>query len=102
MINEGYNSEGDLLYYPPDLRSKEIDEDYYEAPINVLPQSPTPATPATISSLTEDDIQNMAVKELKMELQKRGRPVSGKKVDLIARLLTAVSNSVPVCSTAVS
>ncbi len=102
MIDEGYDSEGDLLYYPPDLLSKEIDEDYYESPINVLPQTPTPAPPATKSSLTEDDIQNMAVKELKMELQKQGRPVSGKKVDLIARLLTAVSNSVPVSSTAVS
>ncbi len=33
-INEGYDSKGGLLYYPEDLLSKEIDEDYNESPVD--------------------------------------------------------------------
>ncbi len=84
------------MYYNPDLLSKEIDEDSDEVPTqddNILPQAPAPQT--AMPSLTEDNIIELGLKELKRELQMQRQLVSGNVADLVACLLTTVLNSVP-------
>ncbi len=104
-IDQGYDSEGEFMYYDPNLLSQEMDADYDEAPIqnnnNTLPQEPAP-TSALASSLTEDAVNKLGVRELKKELQMQGQPVSGKKADLVAWLKTAISKSVPVSDSVVT
>jgi hypothetical protein len=66
-----------------------------EAPIIFPTAVPAPA-PAEL--LTVEAVGGLGVKELKDELRKRGRAISGKKVDLVSRLNDAISSIVPVSS----
>ncbi len=95
-INEGYDSEGWLLYYPEDLLSKEIDKEYNESPMDNKDNNDGIGISLPQKSLTEVDIVKLGVKELKEELKKQGCPISGKKADLAACLTEATTPSLPV------
>eukprot|EP00956_Cyclotella_meneghiniana_P013141 scaffold18824_cov77-Cyclotella_meneghiniana.AAC.9 len=63
------------------------------------PTQPHAEEPTLTAALTEEAINQFIVAQLKDELKKRGRPLSGAKAVLIQRLTEAVNSNVPVSTT---
>ena len=91
---EGYDSEGNLPHFA-DVEEDDMEE-YEEAPI-IFPTAVSAPAPAA-ELLTVEALGGLGVKELKEELRKRGRAITGKKVDLVSRLKDAIASNVPVSS----
>lgn len=92
LNDDGYDSEGNLPHFA-DTENDDM-EDYDEAPIAPIA---TPA-PVPVALVTVEAVEKLSVKELKDELRKRGRSITGKKGELAARLVEAVAANVPVLS----
>ncbi len=88
-INEGYDSEDDLLYHSEELLRKEINEDYNKSPIDIGNTLGAVMVIPPQKSLM-DEIAKLVLKELKQELKKQGHCINGKKVDLCACLMEAI------------
>ena len=90
--DEGYDSEGNLPHFA-DVDGDDIDA-YDETPID---RSDAPSS-VLVGPLTLEAVGGLGVKELKDELRKRGRSITGKKIELVARLKDAIASNVPVSS----
>eukprot|EP00956_Cyclotella_meneghiniana_P034869 scaffold109003_cov36-Cyclotella_meneghiniana.AAC.1 len=98
-FDEGYDSEGEQCFFSDELIVDDPDALNEET---ITPSTqPAPQAPAVPAALTEERIKTFNVAQLKDELKKRGRPVSGAKAVLAQRLIDAVNNNVPVAETAV-
>jgi len=97
LNDEGYDSEGNLPYFA-DEEQDDI-EGYEELPMwgdAAAPAPPPPPAPAVAP--TVKSMMCLGVKELKAELQLRGRSTGGGKADLQARLTEAIENNAPIAS----
>jgi len=83
LDGQGYNSESEQLFYDPVALDKDVDkfiEDAIKSTSPPMTAAPTPAptpAPVAVRILTVDMISSLKVKDLKAELQKRGRGVTG-------------------------
>ena len=111
LFDQGYDSEGEQLYYDPVALDEDADDFVEEAIGSTPPQAiatalpPLPPLPSIVATTTASpvlDVKKLKVAELKVELRKRGRGVVGNKDVLIARLVAAIEANVPVASAAVA
>ena len=94
-LNEnGYDSDGNLPHFADDQYDDM--EGYIEDVIVAIDNPPSPVAMLRAPALTVESVMKLGVKELKEELKKRGRAISGKKSELQDRLKEAVRLSVPV------
>jgi hypothetical protein len=89
LYDEGFDSEGEQMFYDPVALDEDADDFIEEAiastssPITSIPAPPIPGTLPPARILTIDMISSLKVKDLKAELQKKGRRMTGNK-DVLA------------------
>ncbi len=83
---------------PPNFAHEQYDniEGYAEDVIGAIDNPPLPPAPVAAPALAVESVMKLTVKDLKDELKKRGRAITGKKSDLQDRLKEAVRLNVPV------
>ena len=93
LLDDGYDSEGALPLYD-DLALDETAEHYEEEAISSGLALPPPA--AAHASISEAMVVMLNVADLKNELKKRGKVVSGKKLALVLRLTAVIRDGSPI------
>ena len=93
MFDDGYNSEGSLLFYD-DLALDETAEHYEEEAISGGIALPPAA--AEHASISEAMVVTLNVAALKNELKKRGKGLSGNKLALVLRLTAEICDGIPI------
>ncbi len=104
LFNEGYDSDCNLPYFDAVADMGEDPDDYDEDIILATAPSPESTTTTTVTAtagvfvtqpaLTEEGARKLVVHDLKVELTKQGCRTSGKKAELLARLLEALRNNI--------
>jgi len=111
LFDQGYDSEGEQLYYDPVALDEDTDDLVEEAIGSTPPQAiatalpPLPPLPSIVATTTASpvlDVKKLKVAELKVELRKQARGVVGNKDVLIARLVATMEANVPVALAAVA
>ena len=90
LNDDGYDSEGNLSHFV------NTDGDDLEDYDGVAIDDTAASVPVPVATLTVESVGRLGVKELKDELRKRGRSITGKKGELVARLVEVVAANVPV------
>ena len=93
MFDDGYNSEGSLLFYD-DLALDETAEHYEEEAISG--ELALPPAAAEHASISEAMVVTLNVAALKNELKNRGNGVIGNKLSLVLRLNDVIRGGIPI------
>ena len=100
-MQDGYDSDGQLGPFIAKGVADEADYCMDEQPLetenrNLLPPDENEISP--VQTLTDDEIQNMKVAELRNELSCRGLSKNGLKAVLVDRLKDAIAKKLPLMS----
>ncbi len=101
-IDTGYDSKGGLIYIPKGLNEDNEGLNLLKQATNFGTYDKSSNSEFTHGNISIDDVKKMNMKDIEEELKKRGRATSGKKEDLVNRLVAAIESRVPVTASVIA